>query len=170
MSEDMDFDAVDRLTAGTVGEPGQRVFHLQVVSGRTVVSLKAEKAQVAALARYLADLLADLPSPDDDEVPRGMDLVEPVVDEWPIGQLVVAYHPDPDRFELRAEEMVPEPEGTDDVVEGGSLRVVLTRGQVQAFIVQAATLMAGGRPPCPLCGRPIDTDGHLCVKTNGHKS
>jgi uncharacterized repeat protein (TIGR03847 family) len=101
-----------------------------------------------------------------------MDLIEPALDEWTVGQLVVAYHPDPDRFELRAVELVPDDdEGAPmDVTEGGSLRLLLTRGQVQAFIVQAATLMAGGRPPCPLCGRPIDTDGHLCVKTNGHKS
>ena len=21
---------------------------------------------------------------------------------------------------------------------------------------------------CPLCGRPIDPSGHMCIKTNGH--
>lgn len=162
-----DFEEVERLTAGAVGEPGQRVFHLQVVVGGTALSWKVEKAQVAALARYFADLLADLPTPAPDEIPRDMDLVEPVLDEWAVGQLVVAFHPGADRFELQAVELTDE---EDEPPEGaGRLRVLLTRGQVQAFIVRAATLVAAGRPTCPLCGRPIDPDGHLCVKTNGHK-
>ena len=52
---------------------------------------------------------------------------------------------------------------------GGSLRVALTRGQVQAYVERAVSLVSAGRPPCPLCGRPIDPDGHMCIKTNGHK-
>ena len=60
MSESFDLDAVDRITTGAIGEPGQRVFYLQAVSGGQVVSLKLEKAQVAALVRYLEALLADL--------------------------------------------------------------------------------------------------------------
>ena len=38
---------VDTFTAGTVGEPGQRTFFLQVVAGADGVSVKCEKQQVA---------------------------------------------------------------------------------------------------------------------------
>jgi uncharacterized repeat protein (TIGR03847 family) len=49
----------------------------------------------------------------------------------------------------------------------GSLRVTLTREQVAGFVHQATDLVAAGRPPCPLCNRPMDPEGHICIKTNG---
>ena len=30
-------------------------------------------------------------------------------------------------------------------------------------------IVAAGRPPCPLCGLPLDTDGHVCPRQNGHR-
>ena len=51
--------------------------------------------------------------------------------------------------------------------EAATLRVRLTRGQVAAYVRHADELVAGGRPPCPLCGHPMGTDHH-CPKTNGH--
>ncbi|MBV9283620.1 MAG: DUF3090 family protein, partial [Acidimicrobiia bacterium] len=53
MSESYDLDAVDLLTTGTVGPPGERVFYLQARRGRQLLTLKMEKTQVAALVRYL---------------------------------------------------------------------------------------------------------------------
>jgi uncharacterized repeat protein (TIGR03847 family) len=29
-------------------------------------------------------------------------------------------------------------------------------------------VVAAGRPPCPLCGGPLDATGHICPKRNGH--
>ncbi|MGH9041277.1 MAG: DUF3090 family protein, partial [Acidimicrobiia bacterium] len=28
--------------------------------------------------------------------------------------------------------------------------------------------VVAGRPPCPLCGGPLDPEGHVCPKLNGH--
>ncbi|MCI3949131.1 MAG: hypothetical protein K0R11_1065, partial [Acidimicrobiales bacterium] len=64
MGTSFDLPEPDRFTAGTVGPPGQRVFFLQADGGGQVVTLRLEKAQVAALAEYLAAVLADLPTPD----------------------------------------------------------------------------------------------------------
>jgi uncharacterized repeat protein (TIGR03847 family) len=161
-----DLPDVDRFTAGTVGEPGQRVFFLQAVAGGDVVTLQLEKGQVAALAQYLAELLADLPTTDPAEIPFDMELTEPVEPEWVVGQLGVVFDESRDRMVVRADELVPE-EG-DDEATPGMVRVALTRPQVQAFVVRAAQLVSSGRPPCPLCGRPIDPEGHMCIKTNGH--
>jgi len=29
-------------------------------------------------------------------------------------------------------------------------------------------VVASGRPPCPLCGQPLDKQGHICPRKNGH--
>ena len=176
MSGSFEFVDPDHFTTGTVGPPGERVFYLQAGSGGHVVSLRIEKAQVAALAQYLAQLLADLPALEREEIPAPPDLVEPVVAEWVVGQLGVVFDDDRDRMLLRVEELVLEEEGaqpTDvdplDEDEQGVARFSLTRAQVAAFVVRAATVVAAGRPPCPLCGRPLDAEGHMCIKTNGHR-
>jgi len=163
---EFDLPMVERFTAGTVGQPGQRVFYLQAVAGSQVVSLRLEKAQVAALAQYLAELLADLPTPEDGEVPTDMELAEPVDAAWIVGQLGVVFDESSDRMIVRADELAADED--DDTATLGMARVALTRGQVQAFVVRAAQLVASGRPSCRLCGRPIDPEGHMCIKTNGH--
>lgn len=165
----MEFDLpdVDRFTAGAVGQPGSRVFYLQAMAGTEVVTLRLEKQQVGALAQYLAELLHDLPSPADDEIPTDLDLVEPVQEAWIVGQLGVVFDETRDRMVVRADELAVEEE--DDEVTLGMARFGLTRAQVQAFVVHATSLVSSGRPPCPLCGRPIDPEGHMCIKTNGHK-
>lgn len=173
MTSSFDLPDVDRFTAGTVGPPGERIFFLQAAAGGQVVTLRLEKAQVAALAGYLAELLADLPTPAPEEIPDAVELVEPTIAEWVVGQLGVAFDESRDRLVIRADELVDEPEAPEQseaqAVEGGSARFSLTRAQVAAFVVHAAALVVAGRPPCPLCRRPLDPQGHVCVKTNGHK-
>lgn len=154
-----DFDDPDAFTAGTVGPPGQRVFYLQAQEGGVVTSVQLEKQQVSALAEYLAGMLHDLPAPSD--VPPAPDLVEPVMAEWQVGNIGVAYDNDRDRIVIVAEELTPEEED-----DGDRLRVTVTRAQVRAFIDKAGALMAGGRPPCRLCGAPMDASGHVCPRAN----
>jgi uncharacterized repeat protein (TIGR03847 family) len=162
---EFDLPDVDRFTAGTVGPPGQRVFYLQGAAGADVVTLRCEKAQVAALAQYLTELVADLPTPGAAEIPTQMELAEPVQPAWTVGPIGVVYDEDLDRMVVRADELRDE---EDDDVLPGMARFGLTRGQVHAFIIRATSLVEAGRPPCPLCGRPIDPEGHMCIKTNGH--
>ncbi len=170
MSSSFDLPEVERFTAGTVGPPGSRVFYLQVTAGGQVVTLRLEKAQVAALAGYLAELLADLPTPSPEEIPEQAELVEPVVAEWVVGQLGVAFDESRDRMVIRADELVDdEEEGAVIATAAGSARFALTRPQVAGFVVHAAALVVAGRPPCPLCRRPLDPEGHVCIKTNGRR-
>ena len=30
------------------------------------------------------------------------------------------------------------------------------------------SVVAAGRLPCPLCGQPLDPQGHICTRRNGH--
>jgi uncharacterized repeat protein (TIGR03847 family) len=166
VSSSFDLPAIDRLTVGTVGPPGQRVFYLQARHEGGVVSLRLEKAQVAALSRYLDAMLEDLPPADLSIVVPGateMDLVEPVVAEWVVGSLGVTYDEVDDRVIIMAEELVEED------AESASLRIRATRAQVAAFSRHSHDVVAAGRPPCPLCGGPLDPEGHVCVRLNGHR-
>jgi uncharacterized repeat protein (TIGR03847 family) len=153
---------VDRLTVGAVGPPGKRVFLLQAVAGATVITLKVEKQQVAALSEYLSQVLADLPSTGD--LPTDLELDEPAEPEWIVGALGVTYDEDTDRVLLVAEEAVAE---EDDV--GEVARLAATREQIAALAIRGVALVEAGRPPCPLCGFPLDPSGHVCPRTDGHR-
>ena len=94
-------------------------------------------------------------------------LVEPVVAEWVVGTLGVAYDTEADRIVLQADELVDQDD--EDEEDAGLARFHLTRAQVVAFCEHADSLVAAGRPPCPICGQPMDPDGHVCPRSNGHK-
>jgi uncharacterized repeat protein (TIGR03847 family) len=135
-----------------------------------VVTLRLEKTQVAALAQYIAELLADLPPVHETEVPDDVELVEPIVPEWIVGTIGVAFDESRDRLVVTFQELqVADEEALEVVEEDASLATfTITRAQAMAFVRRAAELVTAGRPPCNLCGRPIDPEGHVCIKTNGH--
>lgn len=172
MTASFDLTSPRHFTAGTVGEPGQRVFFVQAADAAVTVTLKVEKTQVAALAQYMAELLADLPPVPDEEVPHDLELLEPVVAEWVVGTIGVAFDEHRDRMVVTFQEIQVVEESDEPILEpddAGSLAtVVVTRGQSLAFVRRAAELVSSGRPPCTLCGRPLDPQGHVCIKTNGH--
>jgi uncharacterized repeat protein (TIGR03847 family) len=165
-----DLPTPQHFVAGTVGEPGQRTFYVQAAEGAMTVTLKLEKTQVAALAQYLAELLADLPPVDDDDVPLALDLLEPIIPEWVVGTIGVAYDETRDRMVVTFQELPVVDEEVDepDDADLSLATFTITRPQALAFVRRAAELVASGRPPCALCGRPMDADGHVCIKTNGH--
>jgi uncharacterized repeat protein (TIGR03847 family) len=154
-------DRVEHLTTGAIGPPGERVFYLQAGTGSQLVTFKLEKTQVAALVRYLGTLLADMPPPE--SLSSSLDLIEPFEPEWIVGTLGVSYDEDTERFVLLVEELVEEGE------EGAMARISATRDQVAALVLHGAEVVEAGRPPCPLCGEPLDAEGHVCVRLNGHK-
>ena len=173
MTERHDLQAPTHFTAGTVGVPGQRTFFVQAAEAGFMLTLKAEKTQVAALAQYMAELLADLPPVADVELPVDLDLVEPAVAEWVVGTIGVAFDETRDRMivtfqELEAQALADEEDDDDEEPNGSVATVNVTRSQAMGFVRRAAELVASGRPPCTLCGRPLDLEGHVCIKTNGH--
>lgn len=176
MTSSFDFDEVDRFICGTVGPPGGRTFYLQAVAGSMVVTLKLEKQQVALLADYLARVVTLHELPDGPPQAPG-DLLQPIIPEWIVGELMVAVNEATGRVIVIAREIEEDsddfgdepsgnPHGDDRPWNGGELRVALSRHQVDAFVATANELMAGGRPACRLCGRPIDPQGHACPRWN----
>lgn len=178
MSSSFDLTDPDHVTTGTVGPPGRRVFYLQARQAGMVVTLRLEKQQIAALCEYLGGILADLPSVTE-PLPDQLDLLEPVLEEWIVGALAVAYEEAADRILLVAEEFVPLDETDDEDSElfsaqgvdaeppdPATARFRLTRAQAQAFVTRGQHLVEAGRPICRICGRPMDPDGHFCPRNN----
>lgn len=166
MSSSFEISDADHLTTGAVGPPGERIFYLQARHGDQVVSLRLEKAQVAALVAHLGTVLADLPPPGG-PLPSDLDLVEPIVPEWVVGSLGVSYDEEDDRIVLLAEELVDDPESEDP--EPAHVLIRATREQIAAFSMHGAEVVAAGRPTCSLCGQPLDPEGHVCIRLNGHR-
>lgn len=167
----IEFDPVDRITAGAIGEPGQRVFYLQARGTDRLVTLLVEKQQVELLSASLVEVLsrAGRATGGGAEGPD-MDLEEPVVPEWRAGRLSIGYDEDRDLVLVEAEEYVPEPSEDEPLPdEPGRARFWATREQALALAKHGAELCAAGRPRCELCGNPLDPDGHVCPALNGHR-
>lgn len=166
MSASFDLPSTDRFTVGAIGPAGQRTFYLQARLGDQLVSLKLEKQQVGALAQLLQELLDDLPAVG--EVPPTAELEEPVLAEWVVGTIQLAYDAATDKVVLLVEEVETLDESGDPIPAGGMARLAVSREQAAAAVRDGNELVASGRPRCPLCGFPINPDGHSCPKTNGH--
>jgi uncharacterized repeat protein (TIGR03847 family) len=170
MSDNPSFeiDSPDHFTAGAIGPPGQRVFYLQSRESGRVITLKVEKEHVRALAEYLGGLLARVKGA---AAPAGgdADLLEPVEASWDVGSLAVGYDEGQDRVVVEASELQEEAEEENaPVPEPAMARFRITRAQAAAFVERANDLMKGGRPTCPVCSRPMDPEGHVCPRANGH--
>ena len=170
MSRSFELPEADWATVGAVGEPGQRTFYIQARQDTQLLTLKLEKQQVAAIAEFLAEVLADLPAPEEaGEVSDA--LTEPVLAEWAVGTLQLAYDSSSDRIVVLAEEIGFEEEDDEESKDPdrGVARIGLTRASAAMIVRVGAELVRAGRPTCPLCGRPMDPEGHSCPRTNGHK-
>jgi uncharacterized repeat protein (TIGR03847 family) len=175
VSDSHDLYDAERVTVGTIGPTGKRVFLLQGRQGSLVITVKLEKAQVAALSQYLAKVLEELPDPG--TLPEDLELEEPLDAAWVVGTLGLSYDSAADRIVLLAEEAVPDDEEEEEeaaAVEveetsASMARFTITREQAAALAIRGTELVEAGRPPCPLCGNPLDPSGHVCPRTNGHR-
>ena len=165
MTSSYDFSDVDGFACGTVGPKGRRVFFMQVREGAVEASLKMEKQQVAALAKFLDEMLTDIGKPDAGAVapdappgaPEETTFREPQAPDWVVGTIGAAYEETNRRVILWIEEMT---EDAGD--EAASARIALRPQQVAGFVRQATELVATGRPPCPYCGAPLNHDDGFC--------
>lgn len=167
MSIFYEFEQVDAFTTGAVGQPGARTFFLQARHGRQRVAVKCEKQQVAAISQYLRRVLNDLPPVEDRPIAAAMELAEPVEQAFVLGPIGLGYDRSSDRLVIQLEEIGElDDDGQPVAGHDGHIRVYVTRGQASAFCDQADAVVASGRPECQWCSRPIDPDGHVCIRMN----
>jgi uncharacterized repeat protein (TIGR03847 family) len=175
------YDPPERFVAGTVGQPGERTFYLQATVGTRITSVALEKGQVSQLAERLDELLDEVARRTSGESTRDeqagfvddgpLDL--PLTEDFRVGAIALAWDHDGERVIIEAQEESEEPLEplSDDVPEDGPgvLRVRITAEAARAFSRRAIQIVRQGRPPCQLCGLPLDPSGHVCPRQNGHR-
>ena len=184
------FEPPERFVAGTVGVPGERTFFLQARGSGRLVSVVLEKVQVSLLAEKLEELLTEasrrfgveLPDAPVLAVHDNEPLDTPVDEEFRVGTLGLAFDVDTTtvvieaieagegdaEVDLGAEDEPDEDDEDEPDDDLDRLRVRLTPEATREFIDRARRVVAAGRPPCPLCGQPLDPAGHLCPRHNGY--
>jgi uncharacterized repeat protein (TIGR03847 family) len=166
----MDLERVDRITADTVGEPGNRTFYIQARQDEQLVTILVEKQQVQLLAASILEVLARVgaetgPGPDEAD----MGLEQPIDPLWRAGRLSIGYEDDADRILLEMEEIVPDGDEDAPEVIPDRVRLWASREQMLSLARHGAMVAERGRPACELCGNPMDPEGHICPATNGHR-
>lgn len=169
----LDLNPVSRMTAGTIGEPGQRVFYLQARQGGQLVTLICEKAQLQSLAvaveQFLVELQSRLPQLSEASAEfreTEMGLEQPIDPLFRIGHIGLGYNDETDQLVLETRELLAESPETE---EGSVVRIWCSRSQLRGLARWGLELSQRGRLICGNCGEPIDPSGHFCPKRNGHK-
>jgi uncharacterized repeat protein (TIGR03847 family) len=171
-----EFNPASWISVGAVGRPGRRVFLLQASDEQRFITVKLEKQQAAALAASIDTLLEEL---QQQEIRPTVEGVEPSplrIDEamavephFVAGQIGLGYDPQSNMMVVVIQELLYDADPDAAVEQEPSVaRIWVTCAQMRALSDQARAAVAGGRPICPLCQRPIDPEGHFCPRRNGH--
>ena len=165
-----EFTRPERFVAGTVGQPGERAFYLQVRSSSRLFSVAVEKAQVQAIAARMEIMVSEVrkanPLVTVDKLPLDDGPLEtPIDSEFEIGAMSLSWN---DETKLICVELF-ELEDDEEDSEGEVLEINITLGMASAFSSRSKAVVNAGRLPCPFCGIPIDPRGHLCPRANGYR-
>ena len=170
---EVDLRPVTHITTDAIGPPGKRVFYIQGYKGQRTITLIVEKFQIQTLAIGLEQFLAEIHSKFPDLTDASGDYIEanmhinlPVDPLFRVGELALGYETEADLVVLVAREVVAEGQDEEDV---NVVRYWCTRSQIRAMAHWGLEIASRGRPICPQCGEPMDPEGHLCPKRNGHK-
>jgi len=167
-----DFGPIDEFKPEAIGVPGNRRFRVLFRQGRRTACFWMEKQQLGALADALNDLLSQTeggvgrPDPQ----PTGA-YPEPFEVEVLTGRLALGYNEDSDLFliylydlesETAAREGIDDPDEADEAAEKAAptIRVEVTRGQLERFYSEAAKVIESGRPQKP------SKNGHIPYNPN----
>jgi uncharacterized repeat protein (TIGR03847 family) len=174
-----EFDWPDRVVVGTIGLPGARTFYLQVRAGNQIVSIAMEKQQSALLAEKIDEILDQLLNVEGNphSVPTSTpielvdnDQLEAVQEQFRTGAMSLGWDPTTAQVVIEAYPISDvdadnddESLDQDDADVPEMLLVRMPVGTARAFAKRTREVVGAGRPACPLCGYPVDADGHVCT-------
>ena len=162
--------SLSRIEAKTFGEPGHRTFHLAMEAGPHHCAVWLEKELLFQLGVQLQDAVQRIASVEGEHPSRLVESGwsgERLSLDFKVGQLSLEYDVDNNSFGLAAHEAERE-ESEASREEASSVSFWITKDQATALAEEALRICASGRPLCFLCGRPIDPQGHVCPRSNGH--
>ncbi|TFC44369.1 DUF3090 family protein [Cryobacterium sp. TMT1-21] len=172
----------DRVVVGTVGLPGSRRFYLQARTGAHLISIGLDKQHAAVLADAVDEMLDELraregnpfgiPTDTPIELVDNEPLEQPLTEEFTTGAMSLVWDPSTVQIVIEAHQAPGEIESFAEILTGpkepqGLLLVRMPVGTARAFAKRTHEVVGAGRPLCPLCGSPIDPDGHVCSFPDG---
>lgn len=162
-----DFGAAEHIKADAVGEPGQRTFRVRIAGDAGAACLWLEKEQLQALGMAVDQLLAQLRS---SKTGRGEsaaaasesgDFPTAYAVELRVARLGLGYDDERDQLVLLVHEQQTDLEGPP------TLTCRVSRGKMRTLSSEITSVVAAGRPRCPLCGTPLTGGPHACPQSNG---
>lgn len=188
------FDWPDRFVVGTVGQPGDRTFYLQARAGSRLISVSLEKQQCMALADRVEEVLDELMALDNNPfsvpaiTPEGLvdnaPLEQPVEEQFRAGAMTLGWDPTTAQLVIEAFPILKidlEVDGLEQIEDIEQLEIdvdleppeiLLVRipvGTARAFAKRTREVVGAGRPLCPLCRMPMDSEDHICTLPDGFR-
>jgi uncharacterized repeat protein (TIGR03847 family) len=171
--EEFDLDPAEEITIDAIGQPGARTFYMQGRQAGKSITVLMEKIQVQTICvgaeQFLVEITQKFPdlSPVEVSIDEEKMHIHPPVDPiFRAGEIGLSYDSEEDKAIIIVREIITDQPSDDDVNE---VRFWVTRAQLAAMSKWGIELASRGRPICPQCGEPMDPEGHLCPKKNGHK-
>ena len=161
-------DPIESFIVGTIGAPGEREFFLQVKFHGGIHSFAIEKGQVSALADRLAVLIGELKAADyrfENLMPTNFEV--PLIPEFQVGTISIIWLEESEQVLIELQEITQMEEANPDATQ--LFKLFMSADIANNFISQSRKVVAAGRLPCPFCGLPINSNGHLCPRANGYR-
>lgn len=138
---------VDFITIGTVGEPGNRTFHLQARQDDRLVTFTIEKEQAQALSEGIMQLIEQIAEEYDRATPEvsyqetEMALLEPIQPVFRVSQMRLGYD---NRLDLLLLTVV-EAQLEEDAPDAREANMSMTRRQTRRLAQHAHEVVNRGR-------------------------
>jgi hypothetical protein len=174
-----------QIIVATVGLPGERQFFLQVSSDKGTNCVSLEKTQVMALSERIRlmirelrrNQLASLDELGVVPIRETGSLDFPITEDFRVGVLGISWDQDSQRIVIEAQSVGDESftellqEDQAALIEDAPdvLSFAMRIHQARSFCDLSDAVVSAGRQPCPFCGLPIDSLGHLCPRANGYR-
>jgi uncharacterized repeat protein (TIGR03847 family) len=159
----IDLGLVQGLAAESFGQPGKRTFQLRFLGeyGETA-GLAVEKQHIVGLSVALEQMLDHLGYEEKANPVTMVGFPARPDHTLQVGRMSIGLH-DPDAsLVLMVHDMTEIDEASP------TLTVRFSQTQAAGLRLRLNEIIAAGRPICQLCGMPIDPEGHVCVRMNGH--